>query len=256
VSDPRDPADLDRVADQLHDALHHDPPLPVSADPGLVDELGRRSAARRRGKIAALSLAAVCVVVAGGVALAATRSDTGSTHLAAGGDEASTTTYTGCVQCIQSPLTTATTVEGSGSTSSTGLTSPTSFPVTTVPTGPSTTPTSGTPTTMTGTDCGSWGPVGWPTTFVYSPMAAQCLLGGFALGKPYTFHLVIPDTDYPDHQITEDFQVVGVRFVQVRVDRTHALDAPHTVMTERCRQLTYQQGSGEVYAVGRCTPVG
>ena len=264
MSDPHDldGEDIDRVARDLHDALHHDPPLAVSADPGLVEQLRRRSAARRRAKVAAVALVAAGAVVASAVALTAGGGHDGATHLAAGGSDTTstlpvvTTTSVGDDDVpLTSEATTSTGPAGPTSSSSTSPSSMVAIPTTTIPSGSSTTPYLTTSTSVGG-DCGSWSPVGWPTTFVFSPDAAQCLLDAFATGTRATFHLVVPDVDYPTHQITEDFLVVGVRLVQVRVDRTDARDDPKTVVTERCRQLTFQLGAGEVYAVGNCTVTG
>lgn len=243
--------DLDDVASRLQDALHHVPPVPVSADPGLVDELGRRSAARRRGKIAAGTLVVACLVLASGAALAASRHGSGATNLAAGGVATSTSARDATTTSVDSyELTSPST---SPSTSASG--SPTSVvgdPTTTVPSG-SSLPASSTSTSAgDGHDCGSYGPSGWPTTIMYPPDSARCLLDGFASGAPDTFHLVIADTDYPAHQITEDFLILGVGRVRVRVDRTRALHPPKTVVTEVCRQLSYQ-GDGSVYAFSRCS---
>jgi hypothetical protein len=240
VSDA-DPPDLEDVARRLHDALHHEPPVPVSAAPDLVDELGRRSAARRRRKVAALTVVVACLIVGSAGALAASRHRTDTTDLAAGGVVPSTSTLA------------ATTTSGDSYVLSIPPTSVVGIPTTTVPARSSLPPASTTSTTGPGggKDCGSYGPSGWPTTIMFSPDAAQCLLDGFASGSPDTFHLVIADADYPAHQTTEDFRIVGVDQVQVKIDRTRSLDPPHTVVTEVCHKLSYQ-GDGSVYAFGVC----
>ncbi len=220
-----DPAELDAVAGDLHRALHHDPPLEVAVDPALVDEVRRRSSARRRAKIAATTLIVLCLVVGAGVALAASRSGSRATNLAAGD------TDTTALPVTTLPITTLPSTE----------TTPTPFTSTSIGGGP--------------VDCGSATPSGWPTTVAFSPVAAQCLLHGFSTGLADTFTEVIPDTDYPAHQITTTFLVVGVGVVQVRVDRTMALDAPKTIVTSQCRQLSFQPDNPEVYAYGQCTVI-
>jgi hypothetical protein len=256
---PDEPADDHGALEaELRDALHDVDAPAVSADPAIVDELARRSTARRRAKLTAGSLAAAAVVIALGLGLLLSNRSSSST-LVAGPASSSTTALNTLPSSTTSDSSTLSIPPTTYATSTSDTTpGPGSIPITTVPppTEPGSSSSTSTSTSDRPRDCGSSTPSGWPTTTMFSPVASQCLLDGFAWGVADTFHEVIPDSDYPAHQITKDFTVVGVRVVQVRVDRSQALQAPNDVVTYRCTQLTYQMDAPEVYAYGGCTVVG
>jgi hypothetical protein len=125
-------------------------------------------------------------------------------------------------------------------------------PTTTIPTVTDPTSPHGTQTTELPRDCGSWAPIGWPTTALPPRTLAQCLLTAFDAGVDARLTVKQYQGD-PEHTTTTVYEVVGVHVVQVGTT-TAAPGQQSGGAAVRCTTLVDTFPDSSVVLASDCSP--
>jgi hypothetical protein len=281
-----DPDDA-RRAERLRDVLGADEAVDdVPMSPYDLAYVEMQARGRRQRKVAGLALAAALVVFVAGSALALGRNGRTDDGEVAGSHGSTLGTSTAVVPtssqldgtttmpsgtsgvlcgvlsvpsdtaptCGPTSTAESSTSELPSSSSSSGGPSTTAPPTTYPPPTSAATPT--TPTTVPiGGDCGSWSPVGWPTTFPPSRTLASCLIGAFDAGVPATLRIEIYRTGDPNQPVTTTYEVIGLHKVRVTIDSGQSKVPPQTLEIEECTSLTADGYNSNVVAVSGCVQI-